>query len=174
MRTWGFCCRRECAQPRKSLKKPWSSQCWIAQRLPGADRQPRVLPTLVVQAGYSAVPRAGRSGWRSRRSAPEQGTGPDCARRTGADRTCSHPPCLRVSAAIVTAGDSWWLLLSEVDRRVSQRKQGLAGCMQLVGYFNEQYPGLHFERGIVEGLAKYALSVDFDFYYLYSNEREDT
>jgi hypothetical protein len=48
------------------------------------------------------------------------------------------------------------------------------GCMQLVGYWNSQYPGLHFDRSTVEGLAKYALTVDFDFYYLYSDGREDT
>jgi hypothetical protein len=46
--------------------------------------------------------------------------------------------------------------------------------MQLVGYFHEQYPGLHFEKDITEGLGKYKLSVDFDFYYLYSDGREDT
>jgi hypothetical protein len=47
--------------------------------------------------------------------------------------------------------------------------------MQLVGYFNEQYPGLHFEPDIIAGLAKYSLSVDFDFYfhYLESDGPED-
>jgi hypothetical protein len=39
------------------------------------------------------------------------------------------------------------------------------GGMQLVAEFHD-YPGVHFERDIVEGLALYALSVDFDFYYL--------
>jgi hypothetical protein len=48
------------------------------------------------------------------------------------------------------------------------------GCMQLVGYWKVEYPGLRFDRDIVEGLAKYKLSVDFDFYYLYSDGREDT
>jgi hypothetical protein len=37
--------------------------------------------------------------------------------------------------------------------------------MKLVAEFHD-YPGVHFERDIVEGLALYALSVDFDFYYL--------
>lgn len=49
-----------------------------------------------------------------------------------------------------------------------------SGCMQLVGYFYRDYPGLHFERDITEGLAQYALAVDFDFYFLYSHVREDT
>ena len=48
------------------------------------------------------------------------------------------------------------------------------GCMQLVGYFHRDYPGLHFEPDITEGLARYGLAVDFDFYWLYSDRREDT
>jgi hypothetical protein len=48
------------------------------------------------------------------------------------------------------------------------------GLMQIVGYFYREYPGLHFERSITEGLARYALAVDFDFYGLYSHRREDT
>lgn len=49
-----------------------------------------------------------------------------------------------------------------------------SGCMQLVGYFHEGYPGLHFDAALVQGLAKYGLSVDFDFYELWSDGREDT
>jgi hypothetical protein len=41
--------------------------------------------------------------------------------------------------------------------------------MQLVAYFKTNYPGLHLRRELVESLAEYALSVDFDFYYLYSD-----
>ena len=48
------------------------------------------------------------------------------------------------------------------------------GVIQLVGYFNANYPGLHLDRGLVSSLARYALSVDFDFYYLYSDAREDS
>ena len=48
------------------------------------------------------------------------------------------------------------------------------GVMQLVGYFHREYPGLHFERAITEGLARYLLAMDFDFYGLYSHRREDT
>lgn len=49
-----------------------------------------------------------------------------------------------------------------------------SGSMQLVGFFHEGYPGLHFDPALVQGLAKYALSVDFDFYALWSDGREDT
>ena len=48
------------------------------------------------------------------------------------------------------------------------------GIMQLVAYFNTYYPGLHFERTLVDSLAEFGLGVDFDFYYLYSDAREDS
>jgi hypothetical protein len=48
------------------------------------------------------------------------------------------------------------------------------GGMQLVGYFHEGYPGLHFDADIVARLGRYNLSVDFDFYDLWSDQREGT
>ena len=48
------------------------------------------------------------------------------------------------------------------------------GRMQLVSYFHESYPGLYFEASLVSGLARYGLIVDFDFYHLWSDAREDT
>jgi hypothetical protein len=48
------------------------------------------------------------------------------------------------------------------------------GGMQLVAYFHTFYPGVHFEQAVVQRLANYGLSVDCDFYYLYSDVREDT
>lgn len=47
------------------------------------------------------------------------------------------------------------------------------GCMQLVGYFHSNYSGLHLSQEIIQGLARYSLSVDHDFYYLHSDARED-
>ena len=52
--------------------------------------------------------------------------------------------------------------------------QEFQGCMQLVGYFHEGYPGLHFDPTLVQRVAKYGLSIDFDFYNLWSDAREDT
>ena len=49
-----------------------------------------------------------------------------------------------------------------------------SGVMQLVGYFKTDYPGFHMDRELIERLARYGLSVDFDFYYLYSDNREDS
>ena len=48
------------------------------------------------------------------------------------------------------------------------------GCMQLVGYFHDCYPGLHFETQLVQGLARFRLAVDFDFYALWSDARDAT
>jgi hypothetical protein len=48
------------------------------------------------------------------------------------------------------------------------------GVMQLVAYFHREYPGMHFDRSITEGLARYSLAVDCDYYWLYSHRRDDT
>lgn len=48
------------------------------------------------------------------------------------------------------------------------------GQMQLVGYFHSTYPGLALTSQTIQGLAKYNLAVDLDFYYLYSDARENT
>jgi len=68
-------------------------------------------------------------------------------------------------------------VLAQLDENAGAFQEvslSFGGCMQLVGYFAVQYPGLSFDRAIVEGLSKYSLSVDFDFYWLYSDGREDT
>jgi hypothetical protein len=63
----------------------------------------------------------------------------------------------------------------DADRAGFQRvSQEFGGCMQLVGYLYAGYPGLGFDREIIEKLALYSLGVDFDFYNLYSDRREDT
>jgi hypothetical protein len=71
--------------------------------------------------------------------------------------------------------------IADVLEQLGANKDGFAalssrhsGLMQLVAYFKTDYPGLHLERGIIEALAEYGLSVDFDFYYLYSHSREDS
>lgn len=55
---------------------------------------------------------------------------------------------------------------------VAAIKKTHAAYIQLVGYFHGSYPGLHFEAELVSELAKFHLSVDFDFYDLYSDSRE--
>jgi hypothetical protein len=68
-------------------------------------------------------------------------------------------------------------VLAQLEQNPSEFKKlskEFFGCIQLVGYFHEDYPGLHFDANLVEGLAKYSLSIDFDFYQLWSDAREDT
>jgi hypothetical protein len=48
------------------------------------------------------------------------------------------------------------------------------GELQLVGYFELHYPGFGLPASSTERIGFYRLSLDCDFYYLYSNEREDT
>ena len=58
---------------------------------------------------------------------------------------------------------------AEAFQRMSRQ---FSGTMQLVSEFHV-YPGLHFDRDIVDGLARFALAVDFDFYILPSTAQED-
>ena len=62
--------------------------------------------------------------------------------------------------------------LDQNSEEFAEVSKDYGGCMQLVGYFHEGYPGLLFDADLVTGLAKYSLSVDFDFYYLQSDDRE--
>ncbi len=71
--------------------------------------------------------------------------------------------------------------IADVIRQFSENKGQFlelsskhGGVMQLVAYFKTGYPGLHLERELVASLAEFSLSVDLDFYYLYSDSREDS
>ena len=46
--------------------------------------------------------------------------------------------------------------------------------LQHVGYFHQFYPGFHLDRGDTIRIGEYRLSLDCDFYYLYSDQREGT
>ena len=46
--------------------------------------------------------------------------------------------------------------------------------VQLVGWFHNDYPGFGMERDIISGLASLNIGIDCDFYYLYSDSREDS
>ena len=46
--------------------------------------------------------------------------------------------------------------------------------VQLVGYFHNDYPGFGLDAELIAGLAALNVSIDCDFYYLYSPEREDS
>ena len=59
--------------------------------------------------------------------------------------------------------DEFLALMNELD-----------GELQLVGYFELHYPGFRLLPSVTERIGLYKLTLDCDFYYLYSNEREDT
>ena len=70
--------------------------------------------------------------------------------------------------------------IADVIQQLRENRSGFVkissefgGIMQLVAYFKSGYPGLDFECELVKSLAEFSLSVDFDFYYLYSESRED-
>ena len=46
--------------------------------------------------------------------------------------------------------------------------------MQLVGWFHNDYPGFGLDGDIITGLAQLNIGIDCDFYYLYSDRREDS
>ncbi len=64
--------------------------------------------------------------------------------------------------------------LQTKSAEIAEIKKTHTAYMQLVGWFHSDYPGMHFEEELIMGLAKLHLSVDFDFYYLYSDRREDS
>jgi hypothetical protein len=47
-------------------------------------------------------------------------------------------------------------------------------CVQLVGYFHNDYPGFGVSNDLIAGFALLNVGIDCDFYYLYSHEREDS
>jgi len=68
-------------------------------------------------------------------------------------------------------------VLDQLDANPAAFKQlciEKSGTMQLVAYFRTDYPGLDFERELIERIAGYSLSMDCDFYYPYSDSREET
>lgn len=68
-------------------------------------------------------------------------------------------------------------VLSQLDANPEAFKavsKELGGCLNLVGYFHCEYPGLFFEQDLITRIASYSLAVDFDFYGLYSPRREFT
>jgi hypothetical protein len=52
--------------------------------------------------------------------------------------------------------------------------QEFKSWLQLVGYFHNDYPGFGLDSSLISGLALLNVGIDCDFYYLYSQEREDS
>jgi hypothetical protein len=52
--------------------------------------------------------------------------------------------------------------------------QEFGGLLEVVGYFYSEYPGLVLDRKQIAAMAEFNLEVGFDYYYMYSDRREDT
>jgi Domain of unknown function (DUF4279) len=53
-------------------------------------------------------------------------------------------------------------------------RETVDGGVQLVGHFFTNYPGFGLDDGTLSELAQLHLGIDCDFYYLYSDKREDS
>ncbi len=89
---------------------------------------------------------------------------------------------------------SRWSLASRVDQAVCLEKQvsdvleqirphseavaniraTIDGGLQLVAYLHTSYPGFALENEVLAELGRMKLGIDCDFYYLYSDKREDS
>jgi len=48
------------------------------------------------------------------------------------------------------------------------------GEIECVGHFHASYPGFTLERHLIAAMARMNLELDCDFYYLYSDRRDDS
>ena len=97
--------------------------------------------------------------------------------RTQMKRKCSRWELYSRLETTATLEEHVVDVLDQLDEKRNEFKQlsaELDGIMELVGYFYAYYPGLTFERDVIERLAEYSLSMDCDFYYLFSEEQDSS
>ena len=78
--------------------------------------------------------------------------------------TCLEEQLLDVVEQLEPAGDKLRLL----------KEEKLSAHIQLVGYFYAGFPGLVFDSCTISRLSSLDLGFDCDFYYMYSDKREDS
>jgi hypothetical protein len=64
--------------------------------------------------------------------------------------------------------------LKPLSNAVLQLTSQFEAGIPVVGFFHEDYPGMHFEPKLLSDVGALSLSLDFDFYYMYSDKREDS
>jgi len=64
--------------------------------------------------------------------------------------------------------------LKSCSAPIADLRTTVDGCMQLVGHFFTDYPGCGLGHETLSELAQLHLGIDCDFYYLYSDKREDS
>lgn len=60
------------------------------------------------------------------------------------------------------------------EEEIRQLGKDYTTYIQLVGWFYNDYPGFGLDRDTISGLAQLNVEIDCDFYYLYSDRREDS
>jgi hypothetical protein len=70
--------------------------------------------------------------------------------------------------------DDVLIQLEPVEDKIVAIRSEFEGYLSLVAYFYAGYPGLHFEAPALAKIGKMNLAMDMDFYYLYSDKREDS
>jgi hypothetical protein len=63
--------------------------------------------------------------------------------------------------------------LDPIGEKVREAKRSGEAYIQLVGFFYADFPGFGLDAAIISKLAALELGFDSDFYYLYSDKRED-
>jgi hypothetical protein len=67
-------------------------------------------------------------------------------------------------------------ILAQMDQKpeaFQSVSKEFGGHIQVSGYFNTEEPSFHFDQRTVEALAKYSLSVGFDFYHVHSDGKKE-
>ena len=70
--------------------------------------------------------------------------------------------------------DDVLLQLEPVEQVITGLRGEFDGYISLVAYFYRDYPGLTFEASALTKLGRMNLAMDMDFYYMYSDKREDS
>jgi hypothetical protein len=63
------------------------------------------------------------------------------------------------------------LLRTQEIRRLGEEYEA---WIQVVGWFHNSYPGFSMDKETISYLARLSIGIDCDFYYLYSDSREDS
>lgn len=61
-----------------------------------------------------------------------------------------------------------------VSTRIAAVREQHRGHIEMVGYFYRLYPGIVMKANQIKGMADRNLGIGFDFYYMYSDRREDS
>jgi hypothetical protein len=91
----------------------------------------------------------------------------DAVSRTSKKRPCSRWELHSRLGTCASLDEHVKDVLDQLDANKAafeEVSRSFGGTMQLVGYFRDVNPGVHFESEIVRRIAQYGLEIDCDFY----------